>query len=69
MSKQYGLWCECTSSLTEGGWVLDNDNEVVTYPSESAAKRDLKQNFVATSYEIKEYNNDCRPRARSKRRK
>jgi hypothetical protein len=65
MSK-YALWCSCASSLTEPSWVLDNEGEVVTYKSEAEAKRDLKKNFVSTSYEIRRYSNVGRPRTRPK---
>jgi len=69
MSKVYGLICVCDNTLTKGGWVLDNDLKVVTYPSAAAAMRDVKKNFVSSNYEAREYKNDVSPRSRSKRRK
>ena len=68
MCKQYGLWCINPISQSEGGWVLDNEGVPVKYSSEAAAKRDLKT-FVSTSYEIKEYKDDHRPRSRPRRRR
>tara|TARA_R100000742_G_C4277438_1_gene99303 strand:+ start:83 stop:235 length:153 start_codon:yes stop_codon:yes gene_type:complete len=47
---KYALWC-----LATNGWVIEDNNQVVTYNSVAAAKRDLKENFIHQGYEIKEY--------------
>ena len=47
---KYALWCEATQ-----GWVIEENEQVVTYKSVAAAKKDLKENFIHQNYEIKEY--------------
>ena len=46
----YAIWAEKV-----GDWVRDGAAKVVKYKSTSAAKRDLKDNFVAQNYIIKKY--------------
>ena len=65
---KYALLCIDDKSLTEPSWVLDSDRTVMLYSSVAAAQKDLKKNFVAQNYEIREYRNDGRiPRSRQRR--